>query len=112
MPNAARLNDTVDGMTAGEHCGHSPPHPPLPFTGYIIDNVSQDVFINHRGAAYIGSITIEYDACCGHSFGIVAEGSATVFVNHIPASRIWDALDPHNGEGIVTSGSEDVFIGD
>ena len=28
MPGAARITDTVNGTTAGEHSGHAPPHPP------------------------------------------------------------------------------------
>ena len=111
MPEAARLNDSIQGATAGEHSGHIPPHGVLPITGHISDNCSVDVFINSRPAAYISSITTEYDGCCGSSLGTVAEGSESVFINGIPAARLGDALHAHNGAGTVAAGSSDVFIG-
>lgn len=111
MPKAARLNDTVQGVTAGEHSEHIPPHAPMVFTGEISGNVSSKVFINHRPAAWVSSITTERDACCGASNGIVAQGSSKVFIQGRPAARIDDLLAPHSGAGKVTSGSENVFMG-
>ena len=111
MPAAARLGDAVYGITAGEHSGHTTPHPPMVFTGNISSNCSGNVFINGRPAAHIGSVTTENDGCCGTSHGIVAVGSGSVFINGIPASREGDALQPHSGNGIVNSGSGNVIIG-
>lgn len=111
MPQAARLYDRVDGTTVGEHTGHIPPHGPIPFTGEITANCSPDVRTNGRPAAFISSVTTEQDACCGSSLGAVAQGSATVRVNGIPAARTGDALAPHNGAGTITGGSPDVRIG-
>ena len=111
MPAAARLNDSVLGMTAGEHSGHSPPHPPEQFSGEISGGCSANVFINGRPAAVVGSITTERDGCCGSSQGTVAAGSGSVFINGLPAARLGDALAPHSGTGNITSGSADVFIG-
>lgn len=111
MPQAARLNDSIQGTTAGEHTGHPAAHGPLPITGNISGNCSPDVFINGRAAAYIGSITTENDACCGSSQGAVGEGSGSVFINGLPAARLGDALNAHNGTGAISSGSGDVIIG-
>lgn len=111
MPQAARLYDRVEGTTSGEHTGHVPPHGPLPFTGEISANCSQDVRTNGRPAAFVSSVTTERDACCGASLGTVARGSATVRVNGVPAARIGDALAPHSGAGAVAGGSPDVRIG-
>lgn len=111
MPGAARLNDAVAGTTAGEHSGHASPHPPMPFSGEIISGCCGDVLINGRPAATVGSITVERDDCCGSSLGSVAVGSSKVFIHGIPAARIGDALNAHNGTGSIISGSGDVFIG-
>ena len=111
MPAAARLTDKVDGTTAGEHSGHAPPHPPLPFTGEITGACSADVRINGLPAAEAGRITTERDGCCGSSAGTVAAGSGTVRINKTPAARLGDALAPHSGAGTITGGSQNVSIG-
>ena len=111
MPAAARLNDRVDGTTAGEHTGHIPPHGPEPFTGEISGAYSPDVYINGIAAAVVGSITTERDECCGSSAGAVAVGSGTVKINGSPAARLGDALAPHSGSGTITAGSGSVRIG-
>lgn len=64
MPEAARLNDSVAGTTAGEHTGHVPPHSPETFGGQISGGCSGNVFINGRPAATVGSVTTETDGCC------------------------------------------------
>lgn len=111
MPAAARLNDSVSGTTSGEHSGHIVPHEPETFTGEITSACSRNVFINGRPAATVGSGTTERDSCCGSSQGSIAVGSASVFINGKPAARLGDALNAHSGEGTVTSGSDNVFIG-
>ena len=111
MPQAARLGDTVQGTTAGEHSGHDTPHPPMPFSGEITGGCSGDVLINGIPAATVGSITTERDGCCGSSSGSIAVGSSSVFINGKPAARNGDALAAHSGSGSVSSGSSDVLIG-
>lgn len=111
MPNAARLNDAVQGRTTGEHSGHSDPHSPETFNGSITGGCSGDVLINGKPAATVGSITTERDSCCGSSNGSVGAGSGTVFINGKPAARLGDSLNAHNGTGKITAGSGDVFIG-
>ena len=111
MAQAARLSDSVLGMTAGEHSGHIPPHPPEPFSGEISGGCSGDVYINGLPAATVGNITTERDSCCGSSNGMVAAGSGSVFINGQPAARLGDALAPHSGTGQVSTGSPDVLIG-
>ena len=112
MAQAARLGDSVLGITAGEHSGHRrPPHSPMTFTGEISGGCSANVFINGKSAAVRGSSTTERDGCCGSSGGSVAAGSGTVFINGIPAARLGDSLNAHSGAGRVSSGSNNVFIG-
>lgn len=111
MPAAARINDSVSGTTAGEHCGHVPPHGPLPMTGEISGACSSSVRINGLAAAVVGSITTERDGCCGSNAGTVAAGSGSVRINGSPAARMGDALAPHDGTGQISAGSGSVRIG-
>lgn len=109
MKGVSRLTDSIYGLTAGEHSGHTAPHGSIPITGEISDNCSKDVFVNNLPAAFVGSITTEHDDCCITSYGEVAEGSSTVFCNNIPLSRIGDAVNPHNGTVNITGGSDNVL---
>lgn len=111
MPGAARITDTVNGTTAGEHSGHAPPHPPEPFSGEISGACSPTVRINGLAAATVGSTTTERDGCCGSSQGAVGAGSGTARINGKPAARLGDALNPHSGSGSITGGSGTVRIG-
>lgn len=111
MAQAARLGDTVTGTTAGEHSGHVSSHLPETFTGEISGGCSSDVFINGIPAAVVGSVTTEYDSCCGRSRGKVAAGSGSVFINGKSAVRLGDALNPHSGSGKISGGSGNVNIG-
>ena len=111
MPSAARLTDSIRGITAGEHSGHRIPHSPSTITGNISGGCSGDVFVNGLRAATVGSVTEEHDSCCGTSSGSVRDGSGSVFVNGKPAARLGDALNAHNGTGWVSGGSGDVFFG-
>lgn len=110
MPGAARLNDSIQGTTGGEHTGHVPLMVPC----LSLDKspgCSGDVNINGQPAATVGSTTTELDACCGSNSGAVAAGSGSVFINGKPAARLGDALAPHSGTGSISSGSSDVLIG-
>ena len=112
MAQAARLGDTVQGMTSGEHSGHEEePHGPSVISGEISGECSGDVFVNGKPAATVGSVTTETDDCCGGSTGSIAAGSTSVFINGKPAARQGDALNAHSGEGNIASGSSDVQIG-
>ena len=109
MAGAARLGDTISGI-AGEHSGHITPHSSVAISGNINGKCSNNVFINGKPAATVGSTTIEYDACCGSSNGKVATGSSKVFINGKPAARIGDKLSPHTGTANIIEGSSNVFI--
>ena len=112
MAAAARQGDSIKGTFAGEHNGHNKhPHSPGPISGNISGGCSNNVFINGKPAAIVGSTTTEHDECCGTNSGKVAEGSSKVFINGKPAARKGDALAPHSGSGNVSSGSDNVFIG-
>lgn len=54
MPGAARLNDSIQGTTGGEHTGHVPPHGPLPISGQISGGCSGDVNINGAASGHGG----------------------------------------------------------
>jgi uncharacterized Zn-binding protein involved in type VI secretion len=112
MPGAARITDSILGMTAGEHSGHTDEeiHSSSALTGLISGNCSPNVFINGLEAAYVGSVTTEYDSCCGSSSGSVAEGSPNVFVNGKPLARKGDSIQAHSGYAHITGGSSNVFI--
>lgn len=111
MPRAARKGDAISGLTSGEHSGHiRPTCSPSAITGNIGDNCSSNVFINGVPAAFVGSVTNEYDSCCGGSKGKIASGSSKVFINGRPAAREGDNIDAHNGTASVSSGSNNVFI--
>lgn len=109
MPNAARLGDLVEGMTTGEHHGHTPPHDPCKLTGIIVQG-SSNVFINGKPASFIGNKVEETD-CCGDGIGSLLIGSSSVFINGLPAVRLGDLTKPHNGTAKVIKGSDNVFIG-
>lgn len=111
MASAARITDTVAGITAGEHNGHLTPHTPEPFAGEITGSCSDTVRINGFAAAMAGSVTTERDSCCGASQGTVAHGSETVRINGKPAARMGDALAAHSGSGAIIGGSPNVRIG-
>jgi uncharacterized Zn-binding protein involved in type VI secretion len=110
MGSVARLGDSIQGMTYGEHAGHIPPHDPSSITGSISSNCSPNVFVNGLPLARVGSVTSESDICDSGS-GVVASGSSTVFVNGHPVSRIGDLVNPHNGTAQISSGSPNVFCG-
>jgi uncharacterized Zn-binding protein involved in type VI secretion len=105
----ARLNDEILGMTAGEHSGHVPPHGPLVLTGFISAATSTKVFIKEIPVAIIGSITTEFDGCCGVSSGKVKTGSAKISIRGIPVARLGDEIDPHDGYANIITGSEKVW---
>lgn len=109
MPSVSRLYDSIQGMTAGEHSGHTEPHAPSEITGDIHDSVSSNVFCNRTPVAVVGSTTNEYDSCCGMSHGSVAQGSPNVFVNSKPIARVGDSINAHNGTASITGGSNNVF---
>lgn len=109
MPSVSRLNDSIRGVTSGEHSGHISPHPPLIITGNISGGCSSNVFVNNSPASCVGSTTREFDSCCGSNSGSVASGSSTVFVNKIPISRVGDTVNPHNGSASISGGSSNVF---
>lgn len=111
MLSVSRLNDRIEGMTAGEHSGHTVPHGSIPITGFISGNCSENVFVNGIQVAFVGSITEEHDECCGVSYGVVSGGSSTVLVNNNMVSRIGDFIDSHSGSSKITTGSLNVFAG-
>lgn len=113
MPSVARLQDSISGMTTGEHGGHkdefgNPLHLPSAITGYISANCSPNVFVNGKALARVGSTTFESDVCDTGS-GTVSQGSPTVFVNGYPVARNGDKISPHNGTAKISSGSSNVF---
>lgn len=109
MPGVSRLNDSIEGLTSGEHSGHLSPHPPSKITGYISGGCSPDVLVNGVPVATEGSITDEFDECCGSNNGVIAVGSSTVFVNNKGVARVGDSLNPHNGTASITGGSQNVI---
>ena len=94
MPGAARLADICTGH------GCWPPRPNV--------QASPNVIINKRGAHRQSDNWAPH--CCPppcHG-GILARGSATVFVNYLQAGRIGD---PVSCGSFVATGSSNVIIG-
>ena len=108
MAKASRVGDTIIGSYS-EHCGHVPGHSGI-LTGDI-SNGASTVNINGVSAAIVGSSTNEFDSCCGGSSGSISGGSSTVFICCKPAARIGDAVSPHTGSAVISSGSDNVNIG-
>lgn len=110
MSAVSRLNDSIRGMTSGEHSSHDdPPCTPSTLTGFISGNCSDFVFINNVPVATVGSITTEYDSCCGQDNGVIVSGSTLVSVSNKALARVGSVVSPHNGSATVTSGSDFVF---
>lgn len=102
---------------------------PLPhlFSGPLQTDVSQDVLINGRGAATVGSVAVNQPPHVptppGTSFlrppgnrGVVHAGSLTVLINGRAAARASDPVRTCNDPvdlpvGSITNGSLDVLIG-
>lgn len=110
MSALSRNTDNIQGMTSGEHSGHTSPHPPEIITGSIISKTIPNVTCNGLGVAVVGSITEEHDSCCGTSYGSVAVGSPNVTINGIPVARVGDSLNAHNGTANIIQGSPNVFV--
>ena len=109
MHSVSRLNDSIDGMTTGEHSGHTTPHSPSEITGNISGACSSNVFANGIAVAKQNSTTTEYDECCGSNSGVVTGCSSNVIVNGVGIARVNDTVTPHNGTAHVTGGSSNVF---
>jgi uncharacterized Zn-binding protein involved in type VI secretion len=100
MPPAARLSDNV--MHDMPHC-HAPIHPPAPVPTPlahppipipILLNTAPTVMINKMPAATVSSQTQPclMPSCVPGGPGIVAMGSSTVMIGHLPAARAGDLV--------------------
>jgi uncharacterized Zn-binding protein involved in type VI secretion len=131
-PLAARQNDPVSGSDIHIVLVPSPGGPvptplPHPFSGMLVESLSQDVLINGLPAATVGSVARNLPPHLptppGTSFskpptnrGTVQLGSLTVQINGKQAARVGDPVltcnDPVDAPtGTITSGSIDVDIG-
>ncbi|MNB89372.1 PAAR motif protein [compost metagenome] len=115
MPGVARLGDSIQGTTSGEHGGHYdidgyPLHGSGTITGTIVSGCSTNVFINGKNAAVVGALTNESDNCDSGQTGTISIGSSNVFVNGKALARNGDSITPHNGTAFISSGSSDVFV--
>ena len=104
MPGAARLGDAMNGVAYGEHSGHEPPCKGGIMSGHISAGCSSNVIINGMAAATVGSITSEYDACCGGGSGKVTSGSSIVNINGKPSARGGDTIITHTGATTTING--------
>ncbi len=96
MPPAARIGDN-----------HTCPITTL-FTahvgGIILPPCAFEVLINRRAAA-----RVQDNALCFGPPDTISNGSRGVFIGHKKAAR---SGDPTVHQGVITKGSDDVFIGD
>ena len=87
-------------------------HGTRPLTGTIYDNCSNNVFINGNEAAFVVSITQEFDSAHPDpGYGYVSQGSSVVFINGKAAAYKGCAVTPHNGTAYVIEGSNNVLVG-
>lgn len=98
MPPAARVGDPTSHGS-----------PLSPGTG------SLNVLIGMKGA---WRATLDAHLCplvsgtVPHATGVVAQGSATVFINKVPAARVGDqVIEPGGGPNAITAGEPTVLIG-
>jgi len=75
----------------------------VPHVGGEIGSGSMTVLINGKPAATAG-----HSCACEGAVDFIITGSATVFINGKPAARLGDLCE-HGG--VVTAGSDSVFIG-
>ncbi|MNJ90378.1 PAAR motif protein [compost metagenome] len=128
MPAVARVGDSIQGMTTGEHNGHTtyvvdgtdsdgnsyghnePTHKdPHVITGKIVTG-SPNVFINGKAVARAGDLTSESDDCDSNQTGTLRSYSGRIFVNGKAIALVGDDINPHNGTAKITSGSPNVFF--
>lgn len=75
-------------------------------TGKITGPCSPNVFTNGKAAA---RAMVDFTTCDKHSGTLpIATGSATVFINNMPAARVSDKI---SCSAVITVGSSNVFIG-
>lgn len=91
---AARLKDLCTGH------GVYPPRP--------TNKASQNVYVNSRGSHRMTDTFEEHCSPLDCHPGMTIQGSATVFINGLPAAR---AQDPVDCGSFIMTGSKNVFIG-
>lgn len=123
MSAVARMGDSIQGRTTGEHNGHydhdgDPIHGSGTLNGTITGNCSNFVFVNGKAMATVDSTTTEYDNCDSGRSGKLSAGSSFVFIQYLYRGRLYesavprvgDSTSPHNGYAKITTGSPTVFI--
>ena len=131
MPAAAKMGDQVLGTDVHIELVPSPGGPvptpfPLPFSGTITGGCSQNVLVENRPAAVVGSTATNSPPHLpmppGTAFqvpptnsGTVVAGSATVLINNKPAARAGDSVmtcaDPVPTPNSKIQGVSTVLIG-
>ncbi len=105
MPPMGRLGDKSRAPADAHGCPGCPHNVVGPaVTGAVF------TFVNNRPALRVSDMGI-HAACCGPNIWTAAMGSATVFIEFLPAHRKGD-LDLHcGGLGKLIEGSPDVDVG-
>jgi uncharacterized Zn-binding protein involved in type VI secretion len=108
MPqSAAKRNDTI--LATDTHLVQGVPTP-MPFSGILDGNLSQDVLIEHRWAAMVGSTATNTPAHAPSpdrppsNRGTVVHGSSTVLINRRAAARNADTATTCNDPDDVPAG--------
>lgn len=106
MPPAVRLSDKAASPADAHGC----PGCPHPTFGPAV-NGSTNVFVNKLPAIRKGDPGIHM-ACCGPNSWNVKGGSSSVYVNGKPIARMGDATKHCGNNGVLITGSPNVFIDD
>ena len=78
---------------------------------------SKNVFANGLGISCIGDPVTEHtylvgDSCVDCPEPVTLAGSGKVFVGGVGVCRVNDAVDATVSDGVITSGSDNVYAGD
>ena len=71
---------------------------------------SPNVFVNGMAALRVTDTGIHF-LCCGPNTWIAKAGSGTVFINFLPAHRLFDEDLHCGGPGFMVEGSPNVLVG-
>ncbi len=105
MPPVSRLGD----MALVPADAHGCPKCPHTCVGPVI-SASPDAYVNGSAIARVGDPGV-HAACCGPNIFAIVQGSSTVTVNDISASRLGDITAHCGGVGALIQGSPNVTFG-
>lgn len=109
MAQVAIVGSIVQGMTTGEHHGHSlNPHPPCTLTGTVIEGTSK--FLALGVPISLAGAQVTENDCCGAGTGNLGGIMNKIRVRGVPVQVVGNATVPHNGSATIQTGTPKVHI--